>query len=262
MAKKLQFYTLVLCLSLLGFVSTVKAVNTYTLSTGANPTVASNWHRTVGGAAASNFTTSNQLFQFTAALNPNVTLPANWTITGSTSGVSILSGVTFSDGGHTFSAGISPAVVALTIASGANVTLSGNGNITNTSLNGTLTLSGTATCGNLSINAGALLTVSGAATLSGINPISGTLTITNASATISGLNVQSGGVVNLNCGVTVSSISANSGSTVNFNDVAASIGSSLTASAGSTIVYNPAGSNIFPTIYSGNLIINGASNLT
>jgi PKD repeat protein len=262
MTKKIQFFTLTLCLSLLGFVNTAKAVTTYTLTTGANPTVVGSWHRTIGGAAATSFALNGQLFQFTGALNPNVTLSANWTISGSGSGVSILSGVTFSDGGHTFNSGISAAVVALTIANGANVTLSGNGNITNTTLNGTLTLSGTATCGNVSINAGALLTVSGAATLSGVDPISGTLTISNASATVSSLNVQSGGVVNLNSGVTVSSIGANSGSTINFNNVAATIGSALTASAGSTVVYNPAGSSIFPTIYSGSLIVNGASSLS
>src|ERR1700757_2702218 len=102
MTKKIQFFTLTLCLSLLGFVNPAKATTTYTLTSGANPTVNTNWGK--GGNSAlhptATFNGASAIYQLSSALNANVTLPANWTVTGSNSYVVILSGVTFSDGGH------------------------------------------------------------------------------------------------------------------------------------------------------------------
>src|SRR6185437_554361 len=265
MTKKLQFLTLTLCLSLLGIVNKAKALSTtYTLTSGANPTVNTNWGK-VGSSSThptATFNGANAIYQLSSALNANVTLPANWSVTGSNSYVVILSGVTFSDGGHKFNSGIpgSGNATTFSVSTGATANISGSGDITGVFSYGTINLSGTATFENTDIESGGLLSVTGAATLNGVNPIAGTLTISNASASVSSITAANGGVVNLNAAVSLTALFVNSGGVVNFNSTAV-VTSSLTEFAGGLVVYNLAGRTVIPATYNGNVTLSNTAHL-
>lgn len=256
--RKLHIWIAALFLSVFAFNAT-KAATTYTLALNADPSNLNNWGKTsttVGSHPAS-FGLANTIFLINKA--GNYTLGANWSVTAGSSYIVIGNGVTFNDGGKTFNASGNP--LSFSVSTTGVVNLSGNGTIVAADIYGTVNVSGTASLGNTTIETAALLNVTGAATLSGVNPVSGTLTLANASATVSNLTTNSGGVVNLNATLTVASITANSGSTINFN-ANATIGSAFTCLAGSTVNINFTGYSIFPTTYSGNLVINNPASLS
>jgi len=103
MTKKLQLFTLTLCLSLLGIINTAKAVTTYTYTGGGHPELTSNWGKTTAtiGSHPSDFVTANQTFKFTST--GSATLGGDWVVSGAGSKVIVGDGThafTFSDGGH------------------------------------------------------------------------------------------------------------------------------------------------------------------
>jgi PKD repeat protein len=295
MKTKLQLYGLVLCIGLLGFVNGVKAASTFTLTSGADPTLTASWKKVPGGTPPANFTTASQTFEI--AVTAGV-MSQNWTVSGNSSKVIIESGGTLADNAtHSLS------LAALTISSGGILVLSNNtfspgtyiiqlgstvnyaGVGTQTILSGTyynLIVSGTGTINNggdivistsLTINAGCALNLNGAeldlnAAVSG----AGTITGDNNSATIiingsvGTLNFTSGGAMlndfeidggSVTLGTSLLISGAGSGST--FSQSGGSInlnGHTLTLDTDCGTLFGGSSSNVITGSSTSSLIVN------
>src|ERR1700751_5120500 len=99
MTKKIQFFTLTLCLSLLGIINSAKAVS-YNLKAGGVPSNLSDWGTNAAGTTShpSNFTHAGDVFYLNANTT-NVVFSGSWTLgsvtvyvgkaTGSSSGLTV-----------------------------------------------------------------------------------------------------------------------------------------------------------------------------
>lgn len=190
MTKKLQFYTLGLCITILGFVNTVKAATYYYRTTAtSNPALASNWTPNstgIGGTSPTNaqFTTVNNVLNFYNSTGScSATLIANWTNLASGTFINVgnaANTATLDFAGFTFNRSVSVSAKGTVKSSNANPSFFGLGQFVYDPASTTI----------LSANGVSITTA-------GFSSAYGNLTLTGASATLGG-NISVAGTLTAN----------------------------------------------------------------
>src|SRR6185312_1617051 len=137
MKRKLQIFTFILCLSLLGFINSVKAATYYYRTTAtSNPALASNWTPNstgIGGTSPTNAVFTGQahtLNFYNSTGSCSATLTANWTSLNSSTFINVGSATSTSTldfAGFTFNRSVSVAAHGTVKSSSANPSFFGLG---------------------------------------------------------------------------------------------------------------------------------------